>query len=312
MVGLVSYTVLIYEHIITFDDEVELVWKRKKGPIIYLFLMLRYLVPIAFIVNLYAYFSPVWSPVMCAHFVRYEGVMHAFEIYIVGLMMMLRVKALYPGNKWIPWLLSFYVAIEASVTSYLLVHGIPVIHNPSSGVEACTMIFDETISDVASSSFAWLPLLYDSVILGMTLNRTIPATRGHRAGVLIKQIFRDGILYFVVIFGLAFTLTFMIIFAPAGIKNISAQMEQLITVAMMSRITLNLKKAGTQKTTIAINSHGFEEIPLSTFGGLTTRAGQWLAGVRSTVQDNTVSDSIIMPEGQKIRRPIPGMKNVKY
>jgi len=34
----------------------------------------------------------------------------------------------------------------------------------------------------------------------------------------------------------------MIVTAPPGIKNITAQLEQLITVAMMSRITLSLKR----------------------------------------------------------------------
>ncbi|KAM6494312.1 hypothetical protein JOM56_010673 [Amanita muscaria] len=36
----------------------------------------------------------------------------------------------------------------------------------------------------------------------------------------------------------------MIATAPDGVKNISAQLELLVTVTMMSRITLNLKKAG--------------------------------------------------------------------
>jgi len=39
----------------------------------------------------------------------------------------------------------------------------------------------------------------------------------------------------------------MIVSTPPGIKNICAQLEQLLTVAMMSRITLNLKKEAAQR-----------------------------------------------------------------
>ena len=30
-VGLASYTVLIYDHLLTLDDEIKYIWKKKKG-----------------------------------------------------------------------------------------------------------------------------------------------------------------------------------------------------------------------------------------------------------------------------------------
>ncbi|KAG2010296.1 hypothetical protein CC2G_013133 [Coprinopsis cinerea AmutBmut pab1-1] len=60
--GFASFTLLVWDHIDTFADEVEYVWKGTKGPIVYLFLVNRYLTPLGFIVNLYAYLSPVWTP----------------------------------------------------------------------------------------------------------------------------------------------------------------------------------------------------------------------------------------------------------
>jgi len=250
---------------------------------------------------------------MCAHFVRSEGVLQAITIYTVGFMMMLRIKALYPEQRWIPWLLSSYILLEVSVRSYLLVHGIPVVHNPNSGVVACTIVYSESISDVASSSIAWLPLIYDFVILGLTLYRTIPFNKDRHSGVLLKRIMQDGILYFVVIFGLAFTLTFMIIFAPAGVKNIIGQTEALVTVTMMSRITLNLKKAGSQTTTYTVNSRGIEAIPMSIAGDITTLherrpifhldpPAPVYTGYDRFRDTETALEEFLVPEGQKVRR----------
>lgn len=51
-VGIVGFTILVWDHIVTSADEVELIWQRPKRAIIYLFLLNRYLTPLVFIVNL--------------------------------------------------------------------------------------------------------------------------------------------------------------------------------------------------------------------------------------------------------------------
>ncbi|KAJ7885803.1 hypothetical protein B0H13DRAFT_2535463 [Mycena leptocephala] len=111
------------------------------------------------------------------------------------------------------------------------------------------MIFPPNISAIASSS-AWLPLLYDSVVLVLTLLKTVPLVRknwGSFTGHLPwKRLVEDGLLYYTAICSVTLVLTIMIVSAPPGLKNIAAQLELLITVQMMSRITLNLKKFGHQ------------------------------------------------------------------
>jgi len=157
--------------------------------------------------------------------------------------MLLRINALYPHQKWISRGLSLFLIFETLMNGWLISRGEPVIHNPNSGMHACSMIFDPAISGAASAS-AWMPLLYDTIIFGLTLYRTVPPIRREEASYIIKRLLEDGILYYSVIFSVTFVLTFMIVAAPPGTKNIAAQMEQLVTVAMMSRITIHLKRAG--------------------------------------------------------------------
>jgi hypothetical protein len=235
-VGIVGFTILVWDHIVTSADEVELIWQRPKRTIVYLFLLNRYLTPLVFIINLVAYTLPSWDYTSCRHFVRYEGATTAVGIEIVGLMMLLRVVAIYE-RQWAAIAPAVFLLLSwIVVTAWLLSYGEPVYH--SNHVRSCTMVFDS--GSIASAS-AWLPLIYDTYIFGLTLNRTLPSIRNKEAGNIVRTLFADGLLYYSVICTINLILTIMIVRAHQGVKNIAAQLELLLTVTMMSRITLNLK-----------------------------------------------------------------------
>jgi len=240
--GFVSYMILVWDLFVTFDDEVQYIWFGPKGPLVWLFFLNRYLTPLGFIINLFAYLSPSWTPERCQHFVRYEGSMTVIGLNTTALMMFLRIYALYQSQYAILAVTASMLSIELGVNAWLLSHGVAVVHDD--GVHACTMVFDKSIGPIASAS-AWLPLLYDTLVLILTLNRTLKPVRHRTAGKIVKVLLRDGILYYSVIFSVNVVLTLMIAFAPADIQNITAQLEYLLTVAMMSRITIHLKKTTT-------------------------------------------------------------------
>lgn len=85
---------------------------------------------------------------------------------------------------------------------------------------ACTMIFDPKMfvqrftrapwanklyfhRSVIASSSAWLPLLYDTVAMGLTLYRTIPSIRDKHTAHVMRRLLEDGLLYYT--FGTPFT-----------------------------------------------------------------------------------------------------------
>lgn len=250
--GLASFTMLIWDHIDTFADEVDYIWFGSKGPIVYLFLLNRYLTPLGFMVNLYAYLSPVWTDEVCDRFIRFEGAMTVTGINVVAMMMFLRIYALYNQNRPVLAGVLILLLIQFCTNAYLLTHGQRVYHNPDSGVVACTMIFSRAVPGWLAASSAWLPLLYDTVILGLTLNRTLPSLKNRRTSYIMTRLFQDGLVYYGAIFAVTLVLTLMIALAPPGIQNITAQLELLLTVAMMSRITINLKKSVNKAKEISI------------------------------------------------------------
>lgn len=81
------------------------------------------------------------------------------------------------------------------------------------GDQACTMIFDDSVyvfycqhthncvtdriaSKGIASASAWLPLLYDTIVLILTLKRTLGPVRNKTAGKIAQVLLRDGILYY--------------------------------------------------------------------------------------------------------------------
>ncbi|TBU48529.1 hypothetical protein BD309DRAFT_884159 [Dichomitus squalens] len=245
-VGLASYTVLLYDHFLTLGDEVKYIWmKRKRSPLVWLFFLNRYLTPLAFIGNLYAYFSNTLDYDKCKHFVRYEGATTVIGINIASLMMLLRVYAMYEKRKAIVAFVALVLALELGTNAWLLTNGIAVHHTPHiKGYQACTMIFDTSkVKGVAASASAWTPLVFDTLVLGLTMYRTYSGIRKPTVGRTMWILLKEGVMYYSVIFCVTLVLTLMIVFAPPGIQNLCAQMEYLLTVAMMSRITLHLKRA---------------------------------------------------------------------
>ncbi|KAG2340182.1 hypothetical protein BDR05DRAFT_890453, partial [Suillus weaverae] len=262
-VGIVGFTILVWDHIVTSADEIELIWQRPKSTIVYLFLLNRYLTPLVFIVNLvgeYLAFDLQFH--LCQHFVRYEGATTAVGIEIAGLMMLLRVIAIYK-HQWAAIAPAVFLLLAwIAVTAWLLSHETQIPHTITLSIHdstACTMVFNSYVltaicADVRSeieilssgsiaSASAWLPLLYDTYVFGLTLNRTFPSIRNKEAGHVLRTLFADGLLYYSVICTINLILTIMIIRAHQGMKNIAAQCAHLhYSVTMMSRITLNLKK----------------------------------------------------------------------
>ncbi|KAH9029015.1 hypothetical protein EDB84DRAFT_252647 [Lactarius hengduanensis] len=250
--GVASFTILVWDHIITFPDEVELIWKGGKGHVVYLFFLNRYLIPLSFVVNLWAYFSleGTLGSQSCSHFVRFEGSMTMIGISVVALMLFLRIRALYAGQLVVQAIVISILLTFVGVNSWLLTHGIPVPHYLAT---SCTMIVDPHVPAWIASSTAWIPLLYDTVVVSLTLYRTGGAlySASKSTGEIFRVMLREGLLYYSAICTVTLAFTIMIVSADPSVRNITAQLELCLTVAMMSRITLHLKRFGHGDTVIS-------------------------------------------------------------
>ncbi|KAF8509967.1 hypothetical protein JB92DRAFT_2942857 [Gautieria morchelliformis] len=239
-IGIAGLAILLYDHLITFDVEIKYIWRGSKKPVIWLFLINRYLTPLGFVVNINAYTSSAWNDETCRHFVVYEGIMGFVGVAIASLMMAFRVVAVYHGNRHVLALISFLFLAMVGINIWLLTTTGPVIHPR---IHGCSMLFGQGSHHVGGwvSATAWSPLVYDTAVVILIVLRTQYIVRSKVAGRVVTILIRDGLLYFSVIVAVNLVLAVMIVRAPDGIKNICAQFQLLMTVTMMSRITLSLR-----------------------------------------------------------------------
>ncbi|KAG1821330.1 hypothetical protein EV424DRAFT_1401123 [Suillus variegatus] len=184
--------------------------------------------------------------------------MTAVGIQAVGLMMFLRVRAMYHDNRCAVILVASLLFVWVAVGAWLLSHGVAVPH--SSFIHSCRMEFSNSVKGLASS-WAWVPLLYDTVVFTLTLNRTLPSIKNKEAGHIVHTLFADGVLFYSVMCTINLIFTVMVVRAPEGLKNITGQLELILTVVMMSRITLSLKKEGTRDS-VPLDTHLESKFPL--------------------------------------------------
>ncbi|KAG1734586.1 hypothetical protein EDB19DRAFT_2026409 [Suillus lakei] len=254
-VGVVGFTILVWDHLVTSADEVRHQMHQNSVGLKFINILRlnssgnalrgpnRYLTPLVFIVNLVAYNLPSLD---------YTGPPQALGIEIVGINDADTVEFIRPPRKHLlmmentaslhltAWLLSHAGRMVSLLPRNVLVYDkVPTAVSHSDHVHSCTMVFNS--GSIASAS-AWLPLLYDTYIFGLTLNCALPSIRKREAGRVLRTLFADGLLYYSVICAINLVLTIMIVRAHPGVKNIAAQLELLLTVTMMSRITLNVRK----------------------------------------------------------------------
>ncbi|EIW82623.1 hypothetical protein CONPUDRAFT_71383 [Coniophora puteana RWD-64-598 SS2] len=155
-------------------SKIELVWMHPKNTMSCLFIVNRYLTPLGFI--------------ECDHYARYEGVMLALAVEIAELMMLVRVAALYNNHKVAVSALGLIHVAWLAVAIWLMIHGAPVMHTPA--VHS---------SSTLASSFAWIPMTYDTIVITLILWRTIPdlyAKEINTIGSICYRLMVDGLIYY--------------------------------------------------------------------------------------------------------------------
>ncbi len=76
-----------------------------------------------------------------------------------------------------------------------------------------------------ASSTAWLPLLYDTVVMFLTLYRTAGSvySRTRTPSDMFRVLFREGLVYYCFICTLTLVLTIMITSSDQSIRNVVSQ-----------------------------------------------------------------------------------------
>ncbi|KIO33649.1 hypothetical protein M407DRAFT_17611 [Tulasnella calospora MUT 4182] len=240
-VGVAGYTILIYDHILTFPIEVELVWRKPKGHVTYAFLFNRYLVPLVIAIGIFQMsgLGRNLPPAFCHAWLYVEGACMMLCYGIAHYMAALRVRALHSARPWVDRTLwtagTLYALVTVSITLAILVN------------VAKSFTWDPTFNacNGTPTSYmhgSWIPgLFFESVLFALIILKAVRDWRKDLSFPITRLLYRDGFLYFGVMAGCS---VFNII-ASSALKSTYILLAKyfcfsLVTV-MSSRIVLNLR-----------------------------------------------------------------------
>lgn len=96
-----NYVMYIYDHLMTFSDEVDKIWSQKLTFATLLFYINRYITHCQFIILQVEFQETTWTDSMCDRYVRFAGAATLSLVAVAELTMIFRIYALYLGNKFI-------------------------------------------------------------------------------------------------------------------------------------------------------------------------------------------------------------------
>ncbi|GAB1520962.1 hypothetical protein RhiTH_004051 [Rhizoctonia solani] len=231
---LASFVFMIYDHMITFAEEVDRVWQREWTGATWLFFLNRYLTELQFIVNLH--FMIHIGLARCEDFIPFPGASTLISIAIAEIILILRTYALYQRNPWILVLLGVFWVGQVIVMGTVMRH--PTRLRLPEGFVGCIQGGEGSYV----GAFWLAPLATDSLVFLLTVFKSLGYIYKTKCRVpLIHVILRDGILYFAIILFANLLNCFLYYLAPPSIKVIGASFSQIITVVMISRLQLNLR-----------------------------------------------------------------------
>ncbi|KZW01645.1 hypothetical protein EXIGLDRAFT_638154 [Exidia glandulosa HHB12029] len=231
-----SYALYCYDHLLVFSDEVDRIWRGRFTFASLLYILNRYLTHVQFIAIQAGFYEKNWTPEQCDRFVKYPGASTTTVFGIAEMTMILRMYALYGKNKWILGFLSLVLTAQVTIMGVCLSTGVRVPF--PLGFPGC--VLTGTVSFFGA--FWAAPLVTDTCIFALTLFRIIGYRRLQVKIPLMEQIFRDGVLYFFIIFCGNLLNVLLFWTAPADLTALGASFTHVMTSLMVCRLQLNLRK----------------------------------------------------------------------
>ncbi|KAF8462211.1 hypothetical protein JB92DRAFT_3069210 [Gautieria morchelliformis] len=236
-----NYVLYLYDHLLTFPEEVDKIWSQPFTFASLLFYINRYITHCQFIILQVEFYETTWSisvlvscSFQCSRYVKFAG---AATLCLVAVIMILRVYALYLANKYVLVFLLSILSGQIIASSWGVHFGIRVPQ--PAGFPGCVL----TGSSTWFAALWGAPLVTDSCIFILTVWRTLRYKRKHGRMTTMEIILRDGTMYFFAIFSANLMNTLIYFLATEDLKAVGASFSQILTAIMISRLQLNLRQA---------------------------------------------------------------------
>ncbi|KAI0315686.1 hypothetical protein OF83DRAFT_1173591 [Amylostereum chailletii] len=226
-VSLAGIVLLLYDHILTFADEIQYVWKSRMSLPKVLFLFTRYAVPITVIVSLRAYSGISQEPLSdkalssCKGWSSFSLIMGALAIASSNFIVLLRLWVIWERRiTLVGWTLAMFFVTQLAtlgMAGWIISQLAPSLRYSGAPIRACVLL--RRVNFVG----LWAPgVAFEVVVFVMTWWNAFERPRTDNQE-LRTALYRDGTVYFMTIFSLRLVNLILAIIAPITLTNIGMQ-----------------------------------------------------------------------------------------
>ncbi|KAJ7611150.1 hypothetical protein B0H17DRAFT_721077 [Mycena rosella] len=252
------FTLLFFDFFLTLGDEVDYVWKARKTPMFYIFLMNRYC-PMAFCIITFIYFSILELRSNCNRFAIVEWLQTLLIVVPAEVVLILRIYALTKRNSYLSGFLVSLILVECVIVFYAMSlpgtnNALTLPHVPIDPFHVCILYSDPKMDTAYLSTSIAFDCIVFTITIAATVNNSV-----HRSHPSILETIRwDGTLYFCVILSGNVVWMALAVNGRPGLKLMNAQPSMYLTSVMINRLTLSIRKAAldAQTTTTVIDWPG--------------------------------------------------------
>ncbi|KAJ7749466.1 hypothetical protein B0H16DRAFT_1888172 [Mycena metata] len=214
-----GYVVLLYDHLLTLDDEVKYVWSAPTTLAKVLFLVLRYLVLLFMTGETITRNGVVIVPMsdlVCKAWTSFATYAGWISVAISNFLVLLRIWTTLPrGHRFVLWSLGFFITIQVvnfSVTTWVITNMNAVLYFDVT-VGLCSFSSKPSVVGLWAPGLAFEIVVFASVCWN-TLDRPRATDPADPEGNITRIFFRDGVVYFVIITSLRVANAVIAVVAP--------------------------------------------------------------------------------------------------
>ncbi|KAH7886756.1 hypothetical protein F5I97DRAFT_1953475 [Phlebopus sp. FC_14] len=241
-VSAAGLVILIWDHLLTLQDEVDLIWKAKFSVPKALFLFNRYVVPVALILQAHGISgvsNPYLSDKVCRGWFALATVIGMVSIATSNFLVLLRLWVLWDRKpRLVLWTLVLFIVTQMAalgLTGYFVSSMLPIL------------VFDPTLyicnfTEKPKLILLWSPgIVFELMIFATTcwnaLDRPMPQDVQ-----MAKILYRDGSVYFFGLFALRLVNLVLSITAPLPLIFLGLFFIWSISNITLARLILNLRR----------------------------------------------------------------------
>ncbi|CAE6417608.1 unnamed protein product [Rhizoctonia solani] len=236
-----GFCILIYDHILTFPQEVELIWKQQRSWVSVLFVLNRYITPLVLIVDVFdkGGLTDFLPRSFCVNWYFAESTWNLVAFGLIHALVALRVHAIWGRPRWLSITLSilyviYFVATATIAFKFQIEYAHTVAYYP---------IFRLCFAEVSPYIWScWLPaLIFEFFVFVLTIIKAVEHSKRNVNTPVVRVLYRDGIIYFIVITLCSMFNMMVWLLAPPTLVALSKYFVLCVVPTMGARLVLNLR-----------------------------------------------------------------------